>query len=392
MAKTISSLDEVIGQVNIVRWFKSCIQRDKLPQVIMLTGPAGIGKTSIASIAACEISCITKPSLLQQTKDVVINQRKSTDCVRLYNMSNLKSQDAVSEVKADLQVGLSSTGRKVIIMDEGHGMSQEAQDSLLTTFESLPLNVYVIICSTNLENFGDAFLSRVILRRLTNLNLSDMRKLLKKKIDDNELTFEIGENMAISLITNYSGREPRRAINLIESFEQGSKVSNEDLDTFFNVHEGKQLVTLINYMYTGNILSGLDFINEFELGTTFGTTLLEILRIALNGKSTILNKDTTLFIRELVNIHGNQKLIKFAIKCTSYGRLSRNKIASYFLECATDSQDILSGPIAKSPESIQYEDFKIMEKMIEKTEVNVKQNVELAPSLEFLMANSETVI
>lgn len=394
MAKTLMSFDEVIGQVNIVRWFKSCIQRDRLPQVIMLTGPAGIGKTSMATLAACEIACIPKPSLLSKTKEAVITERKSTDCVKLYNMSNLKSQDAVQEVKADLQVGLSSTGRKVIIMDEGHGMSQEAQDSLLTTFEALPLNVYVIICSTNLENFGDAFLSRVILRRLTNLNMSEMRRLLKSKITDRQLKFQVGENMAISLISNYSGREPRRALNLIESFDEGSIVSNEDLDTFFNVHEGKQLVTLINYMYHGELLKGLDFINEFEFGTTFGATLLDILRTSLNGKTNILDKDSTLFIRELVSRKGSDKLIKFTIKCTSYGKLSRNKVAAYFLECATvtEKQALPKEPVRLTQEQIQLEDLSIMSSMIEETAIVGSSSDNLAPSLEALLSNSETVI
>lgn len=394
MAKPLTSFDQVIGQVNIVRWFKSCIARDKLPQVIMLTGPAGIGKTSMAKLAACEISCITKPASLAQTKDLVINQKKSTDCVKLYNMSNLKSQEAVAEVKADLQVGLSSTGRKVIIMDEAHGMTPEAQDSLLVSFESLPLNVYVIVCSTNLSDFQETFLSRVILRRLSNLSLSDMRTLLKRCIKDAELKFEIGENMAISLISNYSGREPRRALNLIESFEPGSLVTVDDLDTFFNVYEGKQLVTLISYMYNGDILKGLDFINEFELSTTFGTTLLELLRIALGGKSGILDKDATLFLRELTGRNGAKKLIRFTVKCTSYGRLSRNKISAYFLECAEDNErpTISGGPVNMSPEQVHLEDLKTMESMIEKTEVFTGKSDTIAPTLEMLLANSTDIV
>ena len=81
MAKKLKDFNEVIGQTNIVKWFKSCIDRDKLPQVILLQGPAGIGKTTLAKIVACEIACKTAPSKLDEVKEAVIEHNKSTDCV-----------------------------------------------------------------------------------------------------------------------------------------------------------------------------------------------------------------------------------------------------------------------------------------------------------------------
>ncbi len=393
MAEKLKSLNQVIGQQNIVKWFISCIQRDKMPQVIMLQGPTGIGKTSIAKIVACEIAYMNSPDKLEEAKRIVIDESKNTDAVRVYNMSNLKSQEAVTEVKSDLSVGFSSTGRKVVIMDEAHGMSDEAQDSLLTTFESLQLQVYIIICSTELDSFRDAFLSRCVLRRLRNLSGSEMRTFLKRRIEENDLRFELSMNMVITLISNYTGREPRRAINLLDSFESGSTVTVAELETFFNVYEGKQLLTLIGYLYGGDILSGLDFIGEMDVSVTFAQTLLEILRVAENGQSNILDSNAVVHLRSLVTNYGVSNLLGFTIDCTTHGRITRAAVSGYFLKWCSKADEIFTKPERAYPDKVQMQDMSLMNSMLENREVfsNPDSMNMQVQTLDMLMAEGETL-
>ena len=392
MAVKLKELNQIIGQRNIVRWFESCIKRDALPQVIMLQGPSGIGKTSIAKIVACEIACMNSPEKLAETKRVVIDESKSTDSVKIYNMSNLKSQEAVQQVKADLTVGFASTGRKVIIMDEAHGMSDEAQDSLLTTFESLQTQVYVIVCSTEIDSFRDAFLSRCILRRLTNLSQSEMRTFLRGRIEQNGLKFELSMSMVIALISTYTGREPRRAINLLDSFERDSTVTAAELETFFNVYEGKQLLTLVGYMYSGEVLLGLEFINDMEVGSSFQSTLLELVRVAENGQSIVLPNDAVIHLRELITKRGIDSLLGFAIECTTHSRLTRNMVSGYFLKWCSKADKLFEPPTKVYGDKVHMQDLVDMQDMMEETQdVYSNNSTQMGMTLEALMASGESL-
>lgn len=392
MADRLKEFDQVIGQKNIVKWLKSCIAHDRFPQVVMFQGPAGIGKSTLAKITACEIACRTAPEKLGAIKEAVIEQSKSTDCVKLYNMSNLKSQEAVAEVKSDLTIGFSSTGRKVIIMDEAHGMTDEAQDSLLTTFENLPMHVYVIVCSTELDSFRDAFLSRCILRRLTNLNKTEMQTFLRNRIEQNKLKFELPMPMVYQLISTYTGREPRRAVNLLDSFEEGSTVTIDELETFFNVYEGKQLFQLIRYMYSGEILAGLDFISDMDISESFKSTLFEILRAAQNGQTSVLSSDAVIALRSLIEKDGINTLLGFTIDCTTHSRVSRNSVSGYFLKWCSKSDVLYTKPTVEYADKIQMRDLQDMSQMIEtRQEVNTTDGV-CTLSLEALMAGGESVV
>lgn len=392
MAERLRELSQVIGQSKIISWFQSCIERDKLPQVIMLTGPAGVGKTTIAEIVACEIACRNAPEKLAATKESVIGQQKSTDAVRIYNMSNLRSQEAVAEVKSDLNIGFSSTGRKVIIMDEAHGMSDEAQDSLLVQFESLPSHVYILVCSTEVTSFRDAFLSRCVPRKLSALSQTEMKTLLRRRIEENRLRFELSLPIVYALISNYAGREPRRALNLLDSFEEGSMVTTDELETFFNVYESKQVLTLIRYLYFGEILLGLEFINEMDITNTLPNTLLELLRVAQGGTAATLQKDGVDYIRDLVASNGINMLLGFAIDVTtSKSRLTYNTLSGYFLKWCSKNDFLKEPPKSIDKEKVHVEDISVMSRMIENPKLGTLDNRASSMTLDELFADSETI-
>lgn len=362
--KLCRDLKNIKGHKQIVKWFESCIKNDNLPQVILIDGVPGIGKSSIAKIVACEIACKDNPDKLQEYKDSVIDNDKSMPGVRLYNMSNLKSADAVKEVKADLSFGVSQLSRKVIIMDEAHGMTQEQQDSLLVSFESLQLGIYIIICTTDASSLGEAFMSRCIRRRLNGLTEPEIHTLIRERIHDNKLKFDLNLNFVIKIIASYTGNEPRRAINLLDSFKPDTLVTKEELETFVNIYEGKDIIILADYLYSGNILNGLKFIKDMDTTNTFISTLLEVVRIAYGDISVLLGREDSIRLEEITKSDGGFRLLEFAADCSSKGRITRNLISGFFLKHCNKSS-LSQTPVRTSEATTKYKDLELMNVMLD---------------------------
>lgn len=362
--KLCRDLKDIKGHKQIVKWFESCIKNDNLPQVILIDGVPGIGKSSIAKIVACEIACKDNPDKLQEYKDSVIDNDKSMPGVRLYNMSNLKSADAVKEVKADLSFGVSQLSRKVIIMDEAHGMTQEQQDSLLVSFESLQLGIYIIICTTDASSLGEAFMSRCIRRRLNGLTEPEIHTLIRERIHDNKLKFDLNLNFVIKIIASYTGNEPRRAINLLDSFKPDTLVTKEELETFVNIYEGKDIIILADYLYSGNILNGLKFIKDMDMTNTFISTLLEVVRIAYGDISVLLGREDSIRLEEITKSDGGFRLLEFAADCSAKGRITRNLISGFFLKHCNKSS-LSQTPVRTSEATTKYKDLELMNVMLD---------------------------
>lgn len=362
--KLCRDLKDIKGHKQIVKWFEACIKNDNLPQVILIDGVPGIGKSSIAKIVACEIACRDNPDKLQEYKDSVIDNDKSMPGVRLYNMSNLKSADAVKEVKADLSFGVSQLSRKVIIMDEAHGMTQEQQDSLLVSFESLQLGIYIIICTTDASSLGEAFMSRCIRRRLNGLTEPEIHTLIRERIHDNRLKFDLNLNFVIKIIASYTGNEPRRAINLLDSFKPDTLVTKEELETFVNIYEGKDIIILADYLYSGNILNGLKFIKDMDMTNTFISTLLEVVRIAYGDISVLLGREDSIRLEEITKSDGGFRLLEFAADCSSKGRITRNLISGFFLKHCNKSS-LNQTPVRTSEATTKYKDLELMNVMLD---------------------------
>lgn len=189
-----TNLDEVIGQEHLVgegKILKRMIKANRLVSMI-LSGPPGIGKTSIAKAIA------------------------GTTGMQFYELN------AVSSGKKDIEKVAKEAEGKVALLyiDEIHRFSKVQQDSLLPLTENGSLILVASTTESVMHEIVPALRSRCQLFDLKPLGLDEIRQGLEKAIADKErglgnLDIVVSEE-AFSFIIHSASGDLRSALNALE--------------------------------------------------------------------------------------------------------------------------------------------------------------------------------
>lgn len=337
MLKRLTSFDEVVGHKNSVEFLKSHLQKGTLPQFIIFEGDEGLGKSSFAKILAYELTG-QDPLVAQR----VIQENKSTENVLLYDMSINGGKDAAKEVEANLGLGLSGLDRKVLILDEAHGLSEAAQDVFLTSTEYLPKGVYLFMCTTNSLNLQPTLKSRALSLRLRHLTHGEMVSLLTQYVRSQSIRLQ-SESAAIHMIASWADGKPRIALKLLEGFGVGASVSTDMVREFIDYLDVDDVLPLLACL-AGSMVQGLSYISEMKLNSSFVSVLVEILKVKSGMASFKLSMTDTHKTRSQLNGVPVDCLVKFIYLVAALPTLGRSGVISAFLQAHVDSASLVTPP------------------------------------------------
>ncbi|HAP63627.1 MAG TPA: AAA family ATPase [Cytophagales bacterium] len=188
-----TTLDDLIGQEHLVGpdgVLRLAIRAGQVPSMI-LWGPPGVGKTTIANIIANSVKA------------------------PFHTLSAISS--GVKDVREVITRAASGRGRTILFIDEIHRFNKAQQDALLGAVEK---GVITLIGATT-ENpsfeVNSALLSRsqvYSLKALTEENLLELLRVAMEKDEQlSERTIEIKEHRTL---LNISGGDARKLLNLFE--------------------------------------------------------------------------------------------------------------------------------------------------------------------------------
>lgn len=143
------SLDEVLGQDHVTNILRRALEQGKIAHAYLLTGPRGVGKTSVARILAHEINKLPYDE-----------EASHLDIIEIDAASN-NGVDDIRALREKAQVAPVSASKKIYIIDEVHMLSKPAFNALLKTLEEPPAHVIFILATTDADKLPATILSRV---------------------------------------------------------------------------------------------------------------------------------------------------------------------------------------------------------------------------------------
>jgi putative ATPase len=219
-----NNLNEYIGQQHIIgenSALRNAIKQNLLPSII-LWGPPGVGKTSLALIIAKELK---RPFYLLSA----IN-------------SGVKDVREVIEKASDKN--LFNQNKPILFIDEIHRFSKSQQDSLLGAVEKGTITL--IGATTENPSFEviSALLSRCQVYVLKSLEENELLSLIKNALKEDEILctkkIELKEHEALLRV---SGGDARKLLNALE--------------ITVNAHLGNDLLTITNELVLNMIQQNL---------------------------------------------------------------------------------------------------------------------------------------
>lgn len=291
---------DVAVQSHVSNTLRGAIARGKVAHGYLLSGPRGVGKTTLARVLAMALNCENKREDGEPCGECISCQRiwsgaSSLDVIEIDAASNRGVDDA-RELRERAMYAPSGDDRyKVYIVDEAHMLTREAWNALLKILEEPPPRVIFVFATTEPQKIAQAaapVLSRLQRFDLKRIGLGDITRRLTTVLASEGVK---ASEDALSLIARVADGSMRDALSLTDqviSIGEGPVTAERVREALGLVPEDEfiRLLDIIAGHRAGEIFDTVSRLTD--AGVDFGVFLsgfADILRaqltVLLNGKA-----------------------------------------------------------------------------------------------------------
>jgi DNA polymerase III subunit gamma/tau len=312
------SLDEIVGQDHITRTLKSAIKQGKISHAYLLSGPRGVGKTSIARILAHEINDLKYDS----------DDKIHLDIIEIDAASNRRI-DEIRDLRDKVHIAPTSAKYKVYIIDEVHMLTKEAFNALLKTLEEPPAHCVFILATTELHKVPETIISRTQSYGFKSVDREAVARHLRTIADSEKINIS---DEALQLVAEHGGGSFRDSISILDqvSSTTENKITPEIVSESLGIAPTTLIDSLLNSVISADaksLTTSLEDITSRNLNpSVVAKQLIDKLRTQL--KSGEGSRDMLDLIDNLLDVSASsQPLIKLELTLYKPCALPKTSVA-----------------------------------------------------------------
>jgi DNA polymerase III subunit gamma/tau len=219
------SFEEVVGQSSAVAKLQGSIARKALPNALMISGPTGTGKTTLARLYARYINCKTYSACGKCASCLSVKHPdiEESNAAEARGIDDMRSLIARSNYRPVHRV-------RVFIQDEAQQLTSQSLQAFLKPLEEPAPNTMYILCTTDPQKFPKTVINRCL---QINLNLPDADSIASRLSEIAKAEQQRFPKELYLAIAQASGGHIREAVGVLENcanmIAADSKITREQL-------------------------------------------------------------------------------------------------------------------------------------------------------------------
>ena len=295
------SLDEVLGQDHVTNILRRALEQGKIAHAYLLTGPRGVGKTSVARILAHEINQLPYDE-----------EASHLDIIEIDAASN-NGVDDIRALREKAQVAPVSAPKKIYIIDEVHMLSKPAFNALLKTLEEPPAHVVFILATTDADKLPATILSRVQQFFFRPISVDVMARQLMTIAEKEGFAIEADAARLIAERSRGGFRDGISMLDQLSALASADKsLSASDVAQYLGLSAAETLENLLELYQQHDAPEALNLLGELEKTGTdpvvLSHQLLSLLRARLHQRPELIT-----LVKQLIEVdrhpHPDLKLL-----------------------------------------------------------------------------------